>query len=275
MKTINFSHPGGFPLTQQELDFMQSAYTEYANAFAKMGINGALPIIISGMNITYPSAGVVAVSDGWLYYQGNLVSFSGGSVSPTGSDVPMVLINDSYTDLVYNNGVSHPAIRQITATLTVASISTSVMFPVSSLKLFQEMFGKNARESSWGHIGVSTPSTVGGLYGDIYYKKNYLTNTLQIRGVITPNNAQNLMPSPTSINILVGTLSAEYSPANIFYFSSYYYASNLFKDDLGVAWIKQFTSIVNTGGQILINFIRPDAAVAAYTVMFNTIVPLD
>jgi hypothetical protein len=49
----------------------------------------------------------------------------------------------------------------------------------------------------------------------------------------------------------------------------------MIEDDLGIAWIKQVNSAVNTSGDIYINWIKPDASIAGYGLEFNTIIPLD
>jgi hypothetical protein len=47
MKTIDFTKPGGFPLTQDQLNYLQSAYIEAINALAAMGGGGTSPSCVS------------------------------------------------------------------------------------------------------------------------------------------------------------------------------------------------------------------------------------
>ena len=67
MKTIDFTKPGGFPLTQDQLNYLQSAYKEAINAVAAMGGSGAVPVIVSGMVVANPSTGDYSITDGWFY----------------------------------------------------------------------------------------------------------------------------------------------------------------------------------------------------------------
>lgn len=276
MKTIDFSFTGGFPLTQDELNYLQQAYSECIMALAATGLNGSTPCIVTGMGISYPGGGAVTTTNGWLVYNGDMIPFTGSTVTPTGSDVAMVQIANVATNLVYNDGGVHPAIKSKVATLTTGpSATTAMSFPLSAAMPYTVLLGLNGRESGWGSLTVNTLPAQGSVSGNIFYKKNLLTNTLHLRGALTANAAQNFSASPGALNYLMATLPAGYLPANSGYFTAYYFGSNLFKDDMGVAWIKQFTSILNVAGQIYINFIKPDAAISAFSVVFNTIMPLD
>ncbi len=276
MKKIDFSHPGGLPLTQDRLDFLQQSYLETIDVLSQVGVNGIEPIGVNGMEVTIPTAGTTNVTPGWFYYNGEMIYFLGGTVTYSGGDVPLVAISDSSTDLTYNDGSVFTALHEKVGSLTTGPSTTDpTHFPLSSLQSFYTGFGINGRETSWNTLGVSTPASQGNVTGIIYYKKNLITNTLQISGNLTVNMAQNLASSPGAIFYLMGTLPSGYLPANQVYFTSYYYSANLFKDDLGVAWIKQFTSVLNPSGQIVVNFIKPDISISAYSVCFNTILPLD
>lgn len=275
MRSIDFTHAGGFPLTQNELDYLQSAYTECISALASLGGNPSIPAIISGM-VKTTSGSAVTVTDGWFYYNGAMVKFTGGTVTPSGSDVLLVMITNNTTSLTYNDGSIYPAISNITATLSSGPSSTTAdHFPYSIMQPYQYFFGLGGRESSWNSMSVFTSAANGGVTGTIYYKKNWLTNTLTLQGALTANNAQNFAASPAALFSTMGTLPAGYTPTTSAYFTTYFYASSLFKDDAGVAWVKQLTSTVNTTGQILINFLRPESVIPAYSVVFNTIIPLD
>ena len=274
MKAIDFTHAGGFPLTQDELDYLQQAYTECINALALMGGYG--PILISGMG-TNVVGGTTIIANGWFFYNGVMVQFVSGSYSiiPIG-DVVLVTITPSATSLTYNDGSSYGAILNATATLTLGpSATTATQFPLSALQPFQLVFGQNGRESAWSSLAVSTPILSGGVTGTIYYKKDLMANTLQIRGLLTAGNAQNFGASPSALFYDMGSLPAGYIPNNNAYFTAQYFVSGLIKDDLGVAWIKQINCAVNSIGQISINWIRPDISIGGYAINFNTTIPLD
>ncbi len=276
MKTINFTQTGGFPLTQDGLDYMQQAYSEGLLALSQMGSDGSSPVIISGMAITTPAAGTVAVADGWIWYNNEMIQFTGSTVTPSGTDVPLVAITAGAVPLTYNDGAVHNAMFTKTASLTSGTAVTDAYhFPLSAAQPFQLVFGRNAREAAWNSIVVNTASSAGSVAGTLYYKKNILTNTLHIRATLTANTAQNFVGAPAAIFTLIATLPTGYLPASSALFTTYYYAPNLFKDDLGVSWVKQLTSAINTSGQMYINFLRPESSVLAYSVVFNTIIPLD
>jgi hypothetical protein len=42
MKSIDFSQPGGFPLTQDNLDYLQQSYSEAVNALAAVASNSSM-----------------------------------------------------------------------------------------------------------------------------------------------------------------------------------------------------------------------------------------
>ena len=271
MKSIDFSKPGGFPLTQDRLAYLQTAYSEVLQAIVAMG--GAGPFVISGMVV---SGGGNTVSSGWFYYNGDIVQFTGGTVSPLGGEVALVKITPIATTLTYNDGSTPTVVFDKTAMLAHGiSLMDATHFPVSALIPFGVGFGQNNRESIWQSIIVNTDPAVGGVTGTIYYKKDFTANTLQVRGVLLANNAQNFSASPSALFYTMGTLTGGYFPSNEGFFIANYYISNMIKDDQGVAWIKQINCAINTSGQVLINWIRPDIAIAGYGIQFNTIMPLD
>jgi len=274
MKAIDFTHAGGFPLTQDELDYLQQAYTECINALSAMGGDG--PTLISGMAIT-SSGGTTTVDDGWFFYNGELIRFSSSSYGaiPLG-DVVLVTIVPTTTNLIYNDGSSFGAVLDKSATLTTGpSAVTATQFPLGMLQPFQVVFGQNGREATWSSLPVSTPVPSGGVTGTIFYKKDLMANTLHIRGQLTANNAQNFNASPAALFYTMTTLPAGYIPANTAYFTAQYFVAGLIKDDLGVGWIKQVNCSVNILGQFTVNWIKPDISIGGYAVSFNSIISLD
>jgi hypothetical protein len=274
MKAIDFTHPGGFPLTQDQLDYLQQAYTECLNAFAVMGGTG--PVTINGMGVSV-AGGTTTIADGWFFYNDELIKFNAGSYTtvPPGFDV-LVDITPTAGTLTYNDGSIFGAVLNKTATIILAPTAvTATQFPYSMIQPFHIVFGRNGRESTWNSLAVSTPVASGGVTGTIFYKKNFLNNTLQIRGFLTAGNAQNFNASPGALFYSMGALPGIYTPANNTYFTADYFLGSLIKDDLGIGWIKHVSCGVNVGGQFLVNWIRPDIAITGYTINFNTIIPLD
>lgn len=277
MKNIDFTKPGGFPLTQDQLGYLQTSYTECIKAMAATGSDGsAAPVNITGM-ISSSSGGTTTVSPGWFLYNNELVYFAGGSYGtvPVG-DVPLVSISAISSSLTFNDGSTPAVIFDKTASLVLAPSATDAThFPYSSLLPFGYGFGKNNREQTWNSMIVNTVPALGGVTGTVYYKKDFTANTLQIRGALTANNAQNFAASPGALYSIMGTLPVGYIPNNNVFFVASYFLSNLIKDDLGVAWVKQINCAINNTGQFFVNWLRPDVAIAGYGVNFNTIIPLD
>ena len=282
MKSIDFTKPGGFPLTQDQLGYLQTAYTESVYALTNMGGNG--PFVVSGCVITKSlvtgTTYNYAMTDGWIFYQGNMVKVNaGGLLSINESvDATYMQVNTSANPLTYNDGSTPSVVLDSYITLVAQPIGTAddtTHFLLSELAPFGTGFGMNNRESTWNSLVVNTLAADGGVTGTIYYKKNFVTNTLHIRSYLSSANAQNFPASPAAIYSLMGTLPTGYLPNNNAYFTGYYFAANLIKDDLGIAWIKHLTCAVNTGGQVSVNWLRPDSAISGYAVIFNAVIPLD
>lgn len=164
MKTFDFSKNGGFPLTQDALDFMQQDYQEKYKALAAMGGTG--PFIISGM---VEASG--NVSNGTLFYQNEIIPFVGGAVGAT------IVIQTYSTTLQYGDGNSY-AVK----TRKEASFGTGpVQFNYADLKMFQEGFGARPR-SGW----INAPTIYN---GTCQYYFNKLTRTVYVRGTFTHSQA--------------------------------------------------------------------------------------
>lgn len=278
MKSIDFTKPGGFPLTQDQLNHLQTSYMESIPSLAAVGCNNNVPTIISGMISTPAGGGITNVSSGWFYYNGEMIRFpaqSYAAISP--GDALYVVIANGGSSVTYNDGSTPVVILDqegIFAALVNTTPTDATRFLFDDLVSFGVGFGRNHRTSIWNNMVVNTPAPAGGVTGNIYYKKDYIANTLHIRASLGANNAQNFSASPFATYSLMGTLPAEYVPANDAYFIANYFSSGLVKDDLGVGWIKQINCAINTGGQFLINWIRPELMAVAYGIEFNTIIPL-
>jgi hypothetical protein len=194
-------------------------------------------------------------------------------------DAAYMLISNSATSLTYNDGSMPNVILDASISLMAQTIGTAddtTHFLLSELAPFGTGFGNNNRESAWNTIVVNTLAATGGVTGNVYYKKNFVTNTLHIRGLLTSANAQNFPASPSSIYSLMCTLPSAYAPANpSAFFMANKFASQQLLDDTGVDYIRSVECGVNTIGQLFIRWIRPTASIAGYAIEFNTIIPLD
>lgn len=275
MKTIDFTKPGGFPLTQDQLNYLQSAYIEATNALAAMGGGGSLPVVVSGMVVSNPSTGDYSVTTGWFFYNGEMIRCESSSVSGAtgGSDV-YVSITETSTPLIYFDGSTPNVINEKIASLAVlpaGTVADATRFPLTDLNPFGRGFGAANREAAWKTLSVSTLVADGGVSGTVYYKKDHTTNTLHIRGVLTAANAQNFAASPGSLYYLMGSLPAAYAPVNTGYFVAQYFGAGLIQDDAGVGWIKQINCVVNNSGQILVNWLKPELTVSGYALSISAV----
>jgi hypothetical protein len=279
MKAIDFTKPGGFPLTQNQLSYLQQAYTEAIKALAMVGQNGTSPYIINGVSVTNLSTGAYTATNGWIFYNNELIRFVTGSIAgASGGFEPYVVISPSTAALVYHDGSTPPVVLDKDASLQVlptGTVADATKFPLSSLRPFGAGLGEMNRETVWNTLVVNTPAAEGGVAGTLYYKKNHLTNTLHIRGTLTAANAQNFAGMPGSLSYVMGIMPTNYRPGNMAYFLAQYFISSGIKDDVSVSWIKQVNCSVNTAGQILINWLKPESVVLSYGVSFNVILPLD
>jgi hypothetical protein len=275
MNTIDFSHVGGFPLTQTELDFMQQTYLKGIHALAQMSNNAELPVIISGMHSTSGRIGTVTVSDGWLYYRGQMVQFTGGTVTYADTDIPMVEISLHSVLLTYQDGVERPALKVVTAHLMSGPTRLDdTHFPLHRMRSFHEGFGAAGREQDWNVLDVGSTHAAGSISGSVYYQLDKMNNSLHLRGMVFANDAQSLNSSTSGVLTLIATLPEGYRPAVNTYFTAYNQSPRNIKDDAGVAWIKQINALLHSSGNLQFNFMRPEATVAELGFTFNVIIPL-
>jgi hypothetical protein len=278
MKNIDFTKPGGFPLTQDQLDYLQQAYTESIKALAQTGGSG--PVVISGCAITRSLvSGTLynySITSGWIFYHGDMIRVSSGTLSSVDTSIngAYILLNHTSLALTYNDGSTPNVVNDVTSslgTLPVGTIDDLDHFSLNSLQPY-------GREPSEGHIAVSTPAPVGGVSGDIYYRKNFLNNTLQIRGLMGAVNAQNFSSAVTMTSYLLGNLPAGYFPKVPAYFAGeiILLTGSRIKDDLGISWLDRVVvEIDSSSGGIYAFFKKPEITVTGYPLYFNCLVPLD
>ena len=114
-KRFDFTQVGGFPFTQEVLDFMQQSYRDAVKGIAGLCGNKT---IISGVVVTGGS-----VSNGWISYNDELIPFIGGA---TGAGV---VVEETSETLEFEDGVNRPV-----KFTKVAYIGTPQTFPFSDLK---------------------------------------------------------------------------------------------------------------------------------------------
>ena len=284
MKKIDFTQPGGFPLTQDRLNDMQNAYLDMLAAIAGVGNPGAAPMIMSGMVATVAGPNVT-ITDGWFYYQGVVVRFTGSTHTLSGSLVPVITVATTSSSLVYYNATSPMVIAEKTATWApgASGISTATVFPFATMVPF-------GRENAWSSVNIATMAAVGGASGTLYYRKNYLSNTLELRGQIVVSNPNNLNfgGAPETSQVLA-TLPAGYIPNNVAYFRLPLLSGIVAQVDPGYtgvtptqpwSYISDVNGSLDTSGNFNVTLVKWDTSVGGgpvvpYTVYWNTVVPLD
>lgn len=263
MNNIDFTQNGGFPLTQDVLAFMQAAYSGPLNALG--GILGGgtnIPHVISGCTYTVTGS-LYIVQAGYIWYNGELFYFPGGSIVVS-MDNAVFQIQETDTPLTYYDTSTHNSMQVRQLGLTLGNGSGTTWFQVSLL----HYYGKEPAETFLpvSSIGVS---------GSMYYRKNFSTNTLQIRGSLTVNvtavAATGTLTGP--IYVTVQSLPSGYIPNNNVPFKMYYYYHDApILEDTGKDYIKDINAQVDTSGNITAGLIK---SAANYVLYFNTIIPLD
>ncbi len=272
MKYIDFSQPGGFPLTQDVLNYLQNGYTEAVTALA--GARGTEPYILTGC--TQSVAGtVISITPGYIFFNNELIAFVGGSIDTatfTGTQVAGFQVYNLTNTLIYNDGSSHIAQleHQLTFGANADGTTTGTQFPLSALQPWL----KDSVTGSLTVAGMGSPT------GNIYYLKNYQSNSMRLYGNISLTNAQavegvaggGLGPTYYELNILpVG-----YRPARSVPFTMYYrYHGAPILDDTGMDYIKMINAEVGTTGYIAAGWLKPAIGVASYSVYFDCTIPLD
>lgn len=154
MQRFDFSQAGGFPLTQDRLDWMQGAYIPALDALA--GVCGANePTVLSGVQLTAGSWSNGTVSDGWVFVPGEgLIPFVGGAFTSSNRGL---LVQDLLTPLEYKLSGTHDT--QIKRCLTIVAGNSSVIRDMSNRRFAVEM--ANANRTAWTDV-----NWVGGASGN-------------------------------------------------------------------------------------------------------------
>ncbi len=161
MKSIDFTQPGGFPLTQDQLGYLQTAYTECVAALAAMG--GAGPFVVSGCVITKTLVSGTtynySITDGWVYRNGTMIHVP--SIGLAGIDESIyaayMVINDSVSSLVYNDGSTPNVIFDNGISLTAQAIGTA---DDSTHFLLSELGNINCNQTALATWTAGIPHTI-------------------------------------------------------------------------------------------------------------------
>lgn len=272
MKNIDFSFNGGFPLTQETLDYMQGRDIDILKSIVQMGVpvGSTDPIILSGC---YYDSGTTSYGSGWIYKNGEVYYFAGGAVPalPAGAKC---IIQDYTTTVVFEDATSHDVYIERKAVYGTGAGE----FDLATTKRFHEEFGVKAAEDDFSTIAVAaaigTAALPAAANGTLYYKKIHVPKMVQIRADIVLTNAQQIVGNPRYDDVCV--LPAGYRPASTVPFKALvrYQLTNYITDLSDKDYIKDINCEVLADGTINMGFIEPLAGTTTYTVSFNLFIPL-
>lgn len=262
MKNFDFSFTGGFPFDQDVLDYMQASYKELFDSIAKLGWQDApaanTPIFITGCQ--FNSTGTT-ISDGWFWYNGEVIPLTGGSFTIANIANLKVTITTTTTSFTYNDTSTHPS--KIIKSATITDTGSAYNIYNASNFPFTGLIPIGRGESNATHIAVSAVS--GKITGDLYWSVDRITRTVKIRGSLSVANGF------YSGSYVIGNMSAQ--PAFLTPFMGIWdNASSITKDSGGIDWLMSVNFFIKTNGDIVINVIEPVSTIL-YTI--NTKVPLD
>lgn len=166
-KRFDFSQLGGFPLTQERLQFMQEAYSGIDSNMVKIIGNN---VIISGVVITDLKIGY-NVSDGWIIYNNELLPFIGGN----GLTLKFNIVSTS-TPLLFQDGVQRTV--QFSKSASLVSIGSINISDLSRLSVTMSDISAAVQDRTEGRLHNS-------LF-DIRYHKEY-GNYVRVDGVLSCN----------------------------------------------------------------------------------------
>jgi hypothetical protein len=216
MKSIDFTQPGGFPLTQERLGYLQDAYTEAIAGLSAVFTNGSVPVLISGM-VTSFSMGMEFISPGYFFYDNKLVRFGGASLGPIlVGNAAYVVITETALPLTYNDGSSHNVIIDRVGGIGIFADTTpadATRFPYSSLQRAAVAFADanvNAIKPAFV-AGGGGPTYSGSLIPDplspIGFRKAHGSKRVVIKGVTNDS-----LPVSTISDCSVFVLPLGYRP---------------------------------------------------------------
>ena len=291
-KSIVLTDLGGYPLTQSDVDYLQTAFNELFAAIGKsMGfVNNTVPYIVCGCKVTKTYVGGTtynySVSAGWANYQGNFIrvpaiSFAGIDESVNAMYM-LITLSAAPTSIPFYNATTPNVICDSTISLMAQAIGTAddaTHFLLSELVPYGVALGLNNRDSAWQNMVVNTATGSGGVTGTIKYKKDYIANTIRLTSSLTVNDPFNLTASPAVSRYLLGTLPAGYYSTTVIYFTAEANVidgtPNFMQDDLGTGYIKHINMYIDAGGNVYALLVKPAVGTLVYGFEFSAVLPLD
>jgi len=274
MKKIDFTRTGGMPVTQNVLDYMQSAYNEQISAIVKtlflpgtsvQTASPLVPVVLWGMYEVFPG-----IEAGAFYYNNEIVLWNSQNIPALGPNKELAIqIQQSSTALTlpFNDGSMPPVKIDKAGVFVLQDIgtpATTTQFPYSAFTSLGYAFGLNCRESAFTTMSLGTV----GASGALSYKKNFLTNCLHITGSMNVSSA-----SIPPVYSQCGVLPSQYCPNSPVPFTAYFrYHQSTLKETTDIDYLRTVNGEVGPDGSFTLGLI---SASATYTIYWNTIIQLD
>jgi len=270
MNLIDFSQLGGFPFTQDTLGYMQSSTVQMLKAwFADVPIGQ--PVILSGMQFGAGGPGV-QMSPGYFYVDGEVyaVPYTTAGAAMIGQNYVLNVV-ETPASVTFQNTATHGVYVTKTAALGIITGTSTVgkQYLVSSLVPAAVYIGARAR-TPYANIAASATS----VSGSISYCKDYMANTLHVFGSLTHSAAQGIQLNNWYASLGI-TLPVGFRPPVNVPLTGYIRYSNLgIQHSTSTTVLQQIGMELNTAGNLLAGWIRPDVATTAYSIYFNQLIPL-
>lgn len=259
MKQIKYTFNGGLPLSQNVLDWQQTAYKEVFAAVGKLGWSAGDPVIITGCD----NAGAGVYNTGWLFDGTEFFYFQGGDSVAAGTT--MIKLQTLTSSVVFENGAS----QAIYSRQEYAFDNTGVI-DITDLIPFQQAFGaKFSGLMPGGFSNINVAGGTGNLSGQIFLNKLLTVPLLYVRGAIVVQTPAALATPP--VYQTVGTVGAGFIPPFTMHFKGL--IEGWILETGGTLRFNDVNIRITQAGNIDMQLIKPDAGVATYTVQFTTIIP--
>lgn len=264
MDRFQFGQTGGFPLTQERLDYMQNSHITALNAISGMA-GDTTPCAVVGVKLLtgdWVLGGTV--SDGWIWHpiQG-LMPFVGGAFTPSTLGV---IYTQSATGLTFGNNSTQNV--QIKVYATIAPGAGSDLKNLSETR-WHSRFGKVAR---------STPVTISGTVGQgggmtisLTYTKDNIAGVVYCSGTVSYTNAQAISLNPEFYPIS-SVLPAGFRPMDVLirpcFIRQHYNGPNTLPQTSS-GYLTSIQLQLATDGSVAASGVRPLTPVTGYTAYFS------
>lgn len=274
MNRIDFSKLDGLPLDQDIMDFLQTAWLRgQVSLFADCPADTL--IILSGLQVTNTTGTVFQLAPGYFYING-AVHYTNGNfqnIAGAGMNELGMTVSQAVDSLPFEDGTVKPVMYRDTSYFDLKTDGTANFYPQRQWRTWHDFAFSRSKTTEFSQ-SVSGGLN-GGLSGTVFYRKNTVANTLQLRGTITATDAQALYVPATYAALM--TLPDGFRPAYDAPFAMIYryHTTARKKTHDNVDYLMQVNAALRADGILQAGFIRPEAGVASYSVSFNTIIPLD